>query len=178
MTENRPSVKTLNFQYAALYRVAAVVKEGMAYIKEEHLAALQADAESTGGRQWAVDVDGEKVATVSLSGGKSKPRVTDEAALIEWAQQHRPDMVETRPRLTAQAAGTLAALIEAYEDGDAVTAEGEVIPGVAETHGAVYQSLRFTGTKSVDGKRRMDDFIAELGLPSLIEDVAAQGGDE
>lgn len=172
-----PNLRTLNFQYAALKRISDTVKEGMAYIKEQHLAALQADAEQTGGRQWAVDVDGEKIATVSLSGGKVKPVITDEAALLEWAQTNQPDMVETRPRLNAQASGILSAITAEYVDGAPVTTDGEVIPGVTEGHGAIYQSLRFAGTKAVDGKAKMDDFIAELGIAGLIEDVATQGGD-
>lgn len=175
-SDNTPNLRALNLQYTALKRIADTVKEGMAWIKEQHLAALQADAERTNARQWAVDVDGEKVATVTLAGGKSKPAITSESALIEWAQEHHPDMVETRPRLTPQAAGTLAALIEDYVDGQAVTAEGEVIPGVEESHGSVYQSVRFASGKQVDGKKVMDGFITEMGLAGLIEDVAAQGG--
>lgn len=175
-TDNRPNLRTLNFQYAALKRVADVVKDGMAYIKDQHLAALQADAEQSGGRQWAVDVDGEKVATISLGGGKSKPVITDEAALIEWAQQNRPDMVEERPRLTEQAKrSTLPALIAAYADGEAVTEDGVQVPGVEEGHGSEYQSLRWAATKSVDGKGVMDEFISELGVAGLIEDVAEAG---
>ena len=175
-TENTPTLRTLNFQYAALKRVADVVKEGMAYIKDQHLEALQADAERSGGRQWAVDVDGEKVATISLGGGKQKPVITDETALIEWAQQNRPDMVETRPRLTEQAKrSTLPALVSTYADGEAVTEDGEALPGVEEGCGSEYQSLRWASGKAVDGKGVMDDFITELGVAGLIEDVAEAG---
>ncbi|MDN5687783.1 MAG: hypothetical protein L0G94_14090 [Brachybacterium sp.] len=176
-TQNTPSLRTLNFQYAALKRIADTVKEGMAYIKDQHLAALQADHENSNATKWDVTGDeGEKIATVTLAGGKSKPVITSESALIEWAQQNRPDMVESRPRLTEQAKGTLAALIETYVDGTPITEDGEPIPGVEEGHGSVYQSLRFTSTKQVDGKRVMDDFITELGLAGLIEDVATQSG--
>ncbi|MFE5777117.1 hypothetical protein [Brachybacterium sp. NPDC056505] len=174
-TDNRPNLRTLNFQYAALKRVADVVKDGMAYIKDQHLAALQADAEQTGGRQWAVDVDGQKVATISLGGGKSKPVITDEDALLAWAQQNRPDMVETRPRLTEQGKRSLASIVEDYVDGTPVTSDGEAIPGVEEGHGSEYQSVRWAATKSVDGKAVMDDFITELGVAGLIEDVAEAG---
>lgn len=175
---SRPNLRTLNFQYAALKRLADVVKEGMAYAKEQHLAALLEDAEQNDGTQWAVKIDDEKVATVTLAGGKSSPRVTNEADLIAWAQDHHPDMVETRPRLTPTAAGTLKALVADYIDGEAVTEEGELIPGVTETTGAVYQSVRFTKTKSVDGKALMGDFIETIGVAGLIEDVAAQQDEE
>lgn len=179
-TENTPNLRTLNFQYAALRRIADTVKDGMAYIKDQHLQALQDDHVNSNATKW--DVTGgdndEKIATVTLSGGKSKPSITDTDALIEWAQQHRPELVDTKPRLAPTARGELEAMIADYPDGTAVTRDGEPIPGVTEGHGATYQSLRFANTKSVDGKRIMDDFITELGLAGLIEDVANQGGDE
>lgn len=174
---NKPNLKTLNFQYAALKRIEAVVKEGMAFVKEAHLQALLADAENTGGKQWGVDIDGEKIATVSLSGGTSKPLVVDEGALIEWAMKNRPDLVDTRPRLSSQAAGTLKQLIAGYADGAALTADGEVVPGVSEGRSTVYQSLRFANSKTTDGKAKMEDFIAQIGLPALIEDIASAGGE-
>lgn len=177
-TDNTPNLHALNFQYTALKRIADTVKDGMAYIKEQHLQALLADAERTKSERWGVEVDGKKVATVTLAGGKSKPKVASEDQLIEWAQQHRPDLVDTKPRLSLQASTILAAIVEDYIDGQAVTADGEVVPGVEETHGAVYQSVRFTNTKAVDGKAVLGDYITELGLAGLIEDVAAQGGDE
>ena len=169
------NLRSLNLQFAALKRVEAVVKDGMAWVKERHLEALLADAESSGGRQWAVDIDGEKVATLTLAGGKAKPVIVSEAALIEWALVHRPDMVETAPRLTEQAKrSTLPALVADYVDGTPITEDGEVIPGVEEGHGAQYQSLRWTATKSVDGKAVMDAFISELGVAGLIEDITKE----
>ncbi|MFC0673509.1 hypothetical protein [Brachybacterium hainanense] len=169
------NLRSLNLQYAALKRIEAVVKEGMAWVKERHLEALLADTEQSGGRQWAVDVEGEKVATLSLSGGKSKPVIVSESELIAWALEHRPDMVETAPRLTEQAKrSTLPALVADYIDGTPVTEDGEVIPGVEEGHGSVYQSLRWTATKSLDGKGVMDAFITELGVAGLIEDITKE----
>lgn len=179
MTENTapntPNLRTLNFQYAALKRVADVVKEGMAYIKDQHLEALQTDSQQSSARQWTVDVDDTKVATVTLAGGTSSPRVANEAKLLDWAAEHRPDMVELRPRLTPQAAATLKAIVVDYIDGEAITEEGEVIPGVVEAISSEYQSVRWTSTKQTNGKNVMDDFLAELGIAGLIEDVAAQG---
>lgn len=175
-TDNAPNLQTLNFQYAALKRIADTVKDGMAYIKAQHLDALRADAERTKSERWGVEVEGKKVATITLAGGKIKPQVTRESQLIEWAQEHRPDLVDTQPRLSAQASTILSALVEDYIDGQAVTADGELIPGVEEGHGSVYQSVRYTNTKQVDGKAIMGDFISELGLAGLIEDVAEQAG--
>ena len=177
---SRPNLRTLNFQYAALKRLEAAVKEGMAYAKEAHLAALLEDAAQNDSTQWKVRLEegGDPVATVTLAGGKSSPRVTNEDDLIAWALEHRPDMVETKPRLTPQAAGVLKAIVADYIDGEAVTEDGELIPGVTESIGAVYQSVRFTNTKSVDGKALMGDFIETIGVAGLIEDVAAQQDEE
>jgi len=174
-TDHAPDLRTLNFQYAALKRVADVVKDGMAHIKEQHLQALLEEKSRTNSNRWVVDVDGKDVAVLSLAGGKSKPVIVSESALIEWATEQHPEMVETRPRLTEQARGILDALVADYVDGTPVTKDGEVIPGVEEGHGSVYQSLRFKADKHVDGKREMDQFLQELGVAGLIEDVVNGG---
>lgn len=81
--------------------------------------------------------DGEPLATFTISQPKPKTSVADDGALIEWAQENRPELVEevTAVRLRADAVKTLTA--ETTEvDGEHITDDGETVPGLRTTTAA------------------------------------------
>lgn len=81
--------------------------------------------------------DGEQVATLTLTQPKPKTDVVDDGALIEWAQENRPELVEevTTVRLRGDAVKTLTA--ETSEvDGEHITEDGETVPGLRTTTAA------------------------------------------
>jgi hypothetical protein len=76
------------------------------------------------------------VGSVTLAKGAVYASVTDEAALLEWAETNRPDAVTvvTTKVLAPWLRDELLAV--AKRDGDAVDANGELIPGITVREGS------------------------------------------
>lgn len=87
-----------------------------------------------------VRVNGAKVATATVNEPSAETKVTDEEALLEWARQNRPDLVEVIEHPATEAwtetrvkAPELTRLVQDSEDtgsGDLTTQDGEIIPGL------------------------------------------------
>lgn len=91
-------------------------------------------------KQTVVKINGAKVATATVGEPNPETTVTDQEALLAWATQNRPDLIETVDHPAVEAwtetrvkAPELTRLIEDSEDtgsGDLTTEEGEIIPGL------------------------------------------------
>lgn len=91
-------------------------------------------------KQTVVKIDGHKVATATVAEPKAETKVTDSEALLAWARENRPDLIETVEHPAQEAwtetrvkAPELTRLVEDSEDtgtGDLATGDGEIIPGV------------------------------------------------
>lgn len=116
-------------------------------MREDHLAMLVKSYGESGNKSFDVLLpDGTKVGSVSLAQAKGYDSVTDEAALIEWAEQF-PDAVVTSvtpervvPETVIPAVTTkrvdprwldeLTKNALEGDDGELLNAEGELIPGI------------------------------------------------
>jgi hypothetical protein len=111
--------------------------------------------------------DGTPVATLTLAGGNSTPRITDEAKFLAWVAEVHPTETETIVR-----PGYTEALLKAMkETGRAVDPKtGEVVPGVefADTKPYITPSFSKTGVGGRELIRRAWRDGA-ISLPSLLE---------
>ncbi len=104
-------------------------------------AELQATLTELGADRATAELDGVKVASLTLAGGKRSARVADERAFLSWVQTHRPGEVEQRVR-DAYRRQLLDAASAAGAPVDPNT--GEVIPGVEVADGTSYIATTFT----------------------------------
>ncbi|MBV7412325.1 hypothetical protein ACUH96_00765 [Dermabacteraceae bacterium P13077] len=164
------TLKDTNMVYAVQKLVADEVKARMEANKQAHLEMLRESAEVSGARQWAVEVDGEKVASLSLSARKASIKISDRAALAEAVAQAHPDMVELSLKPWAEKA--LLDSVTAVTDEGAVTRDGEILPGIVETPaGEPYQSLRWVK----GGKDHVVAAIREGRLSATVEAAGLAG---
>lgn len=106
------------------------------------------------------DAEGTELGTATLCGGKEKPKVTDEAALLAWVQENRPDQV----RQVVEPAYVKALLKQAEREGAAADeTTGEVIPGIEFVESGAYVTVKPNDL----AKDRMAELIAESGLLGL-----------
>lgn len=106
------------------------------------------------------DADGVELGTVTLTGGKEKATVTNEAALLEWVKVNRPDQL----RSIVEPAYVKALLKQADKEGAAVDeTTGEVIPGIDVETTNVSVSIRPNDL----ARERMGALVAESGLLQL-----------
>ncbi|MHC6175427.1 hypothetical protein [Glutamicibacter sp. X7] len=106
----------------------------------------KADAESEllpGDRRSVAFGDGGNAVLIGAV-TRTKPRtvwkVTDEAALGKWVQEHHPDKVEMIP--VPKEWFVKALLDQAAANGFPVTDDGEEIPGIEEKTGTSYASVK------------------------------------
>lgn len=118
--------------------------------------------------------DGTKVASLTVVGGESSPRVTDMAALLAWVQKNRPGETEVIVRKSY----IEHVLTEAKKAGRAMDrGSGETIPGIEFGDTTAYVKVDFVAGDT-DGRELVrrawrDGTVsipAVLGLPA--------GGDE
>lgn len=164
------SLRDTNLRYAALKLIAAMVDDAMKAEKAAHLEALQASAEESDARSWQVRIGDQKVAGITLSQSEAKPRITDEEDLADHLALAHPEMVETITRIKPWAQKQLLDSIVAVTEDGAVTADGELLPGIEMGQpGTPYQSLRWDS--KADGKRVMADAIRGGDLRELLSDL-------
>jgi hypothetical protein len=102
---------------------------------------LQATLADLGADRATAELDGTKVATLTLAGGKRTARVVDDREFLSWVREHRPGEVEQRVR-DAYRSQLLAAASAAGAPVDPNT--GELIPGVEVADGSPYIKTTFT----------------------------------
>lgn len=99
----------------------------------EALLTLHGD---TGAKSLDVRLpNGEQVATVTLPLSKAAPVVDDERALMEWATDSRPEWLVEVPATVKLNTARIFEEVTFTPDGEAVTAGGEIVPGVRYDNG-------------------------------------------
>ena len=89
-----------------------------------------------------------ELGTVTLTAGRVSWKVTDKAALVAWAVENAPHLVQFSPHIPDD---TLKTLLK-----DPTTPDGEILPGVEQTQGAPYPSVRL----SKDADRAVAEAVA------------------
>lgn len=165
MSDTQAALKRLG----AVAYVAGRVQQEHGDAKAAAKAALKAVGLNNGSLTAALD-DGTEIADVTLKKGAVSPRVVDEAALVEWLEANHPTEVETVTVTRPRAAFVSVLLERAKKDGIAVTADGEVIPGIDVTVGdpAIVVVPRQEAGPAI---------IAALATRELPAIAAALGGD-
>lgn len=139
----------------------AIVKEQIDDAKTEAYKAMQAGAVE---KIAAMDDAGAKLASVSLSSGRTRARVFDERALLEWVKRNHPGEVMETVRPSFLKALLDGAVTKADPDDDtAIGPDGEVLPGVELSRSEGYVSV----TSSAVAKERMRALLASSGLLAL-----------
>lgn len=118
--------------------VADFAKAEVEAERRDIFADLMTKYDEDGIKQIVIKLpDGEPLATFTISQPKPKTAVTDDGALIEWAQENRPELVETvtTVRLRGDAVKTLSAETTEVE-GEHITDDGETVPGLRTTTAA------------------------------------------
>lgn len=130
------SLKDAALRTAVLKAVADALKAEAEADRHELFAALVELYKESGAKSLDVRLpDGTKVATISLAIEQSKPVVTDHGALLAWALENRPEWCREIPARTDVAEAAVFESVEFTPDGQAVTSDGEIVPGVAVTPG-------------------------------------------
>lgn len=132
------SMKDIAKRAVAAKLVADQIKD----IEKQAKAELVAQMGDLGIRSLDVSGDAEeKLAVVSRTPGKKTAKVVDEAALLVWVRENRPDQL----REVVHEAYVDALKKLAVEHGSAVDeTTGEVIPGIEVTTGDPFVSTRPT----------------------------------
>ena len=138
--EPPPAVVAPAGQHPALLTWAALKVLGKkieALLKDT--APVVAEEIAVGDRVTVRDPAGDHLPGVRIAraNGAVKLQVTDEHAYLRWVQAHRPDQIDTSPRVHpafTKLLGTLGKKAGAIAD----PATGEIIPGVAMADGDPY----------------------------------------
>lgn len=159
-----------NLRFALLNAVHLAIKAELDAERADHTADLRELYEDSGVKSMDVKLPGgSKVATISLSVPKASTDVVDEAALLEWATESAPWLVETihHPEVPAYTVPAVPAYDEHRLDreylaewvkgvkptgsGEVVDPDtGEVVPGI--THTAEGAPKSFSVRYATDGR--------------------------
>lgn len=186
--------------YAVVRAFQDALKEFVESQRGEMFADLVERYEADGSKSWDINLPGDdkKVASLSLSISKPDPKIVSKQEFTNWAMFNAPDLVKTveRPATSEVVAKTTAldTLLSDYdatfnEDGQLVTKDGEVVPGVAQL---AERPTTFSLRWGTDGKRRveraymsgsLDDQLLDTPMPLLApvedaESVDDEDGDE
>lgn len=134
-----------------------ILKEWVAALEKEVQPSVRAGLEP-GEQTTAVMPDGTRIGKVSLTEVPEVVVITDEAALLAWVQEHRPD--EIIPTIRESFLTYLKDQVKKH--GYAHTPEGEIIPGIELVAG----TPRFTPTPNDEGRRLVKAFLADLSYRS------------
>ena len=125
-----------NLRDAAARAVVFQVLEQAAKARKDDAKAELAQLQpgDTVGGQW----DGQLLGKATMTAGRTKLVVTDEAALLAWLQDHHPTEIVVSPnqaylKALESTARTVGAVIDSI---------GEIVPGVELVHGDPYVSVR------------------------------------
>lgn len=83
-----------NLRLVLMKAVADAISERIAEFRQEHQEILMEIYSETLDKAFPVEIDGVKVATISLTGSAGGVEVTDETAFLAWAELNRPGSVE------------------------------------------------------------------------------------
>lgn len=132
--------KEKHFRTLLLNAMTAVVVDANKDSRAETLAQLVEIYETTGNKSVSVfGPDGDKVGAITLNESSPETVINDEAALVEWCKEHRPELLETIEHSPVEAwtetrvrPSALAHIVQDYRLADSiyVTAEGEPVDGV------------------------------------------------
>ena len=125
-----------DLRYAAARAVVFQVLEQAAKARKDEAKAELAQLQpgDTVGGQW----DGQLLGKATMTAGRTKLVVTDEAKLLEWLQKNHPTEIVFSPN---------PAYLKALEStarsvGAVIDNQGEVVPGVELVSGEPYVSVR------------------------------------
>lgn len=113
--------------------------------ENEYRATMTAQAE----REWREEGSAPTwrvagLGTVSASLTQDAVVVDDEAALLAWVKQHKPDEVETKEQIVATYRNALLKSIRVdAETGALVNAAGDPVPGVKLVPGGQFRGVSF-----------------------------------
>lgn len=114
------------------------------------------------------DLDGQELRLGNIQ--RTKPehvwRLTDPDALLAWAREAMPDLVDLKPVLDMDGVDEL--LEKVRRQNGAFTDEGEVIPGI--TYGPASSSY----TKIVPDRKHLAESLRVLRMEGKLEDVVFQ----
>jgi hypothetical protein len=135
------TLKEQNLRFLLMKTLTDMVKTETDAGRSELMEVLLEQFEETGTKSFSVGIPGaEKVATFTIAEPKPGHKV-NEAELLEWCQENRPDLVETieHPEMVLEAwtehklvDGTEKAITTDYKlaKDTYITEDGEPIPGV------------------------------------------------
>lgn len=133
------TLKEKNLQFLLMKTLTDMVKTETETARAELMEVLLSQFEDTGTKSFSIAIPGaEKVATFTISEPKPGHKV-NEAELLEWCKEHRPDLVQTIEHPPVEgwteyklADGTEKAITGDYKlaGGVYVTDDMEPIPGV------------------------------------------------
>lgn len=134
------TLKEETLRTAVMGAMSTVVKDVNEAQRKKLLDLLLEQYRETGTKSAIVkDLDGDKIATITLTESAASTVVTDQDAFLDWCRDHRPDLIETveHPPVEAwtevRVKGTAATVIaEEYKKAGSlyVTEEMEPVEGV------------------------------------------------
>lgn len=146
---------------AARAVVYQIIEQAAKARKDEARAQLSAlEPGDTLAAKW----DGQLLGKATMTTGRTKLVVTDEAKLLEWLQKNHP----TEIVITPNPAYLKALETMARDVGAVIDNQGEIVPGVELVHGDPYVSVRkekdapFVVAQLLSGGRVSLDGIKEL----------------
>lgn len=142
----------------ALLAGKLITEELKGQAEREELAQILSDDDTA--KVPVRDADGTELGTATLCGGKDKAKVVNEAALLAWVKEHRPDQL----RQVVEPAYIKALLKQADTEGAAADEDtGEVIPGIEIVESSSYVSVK----PNELARDRMAELIHDSGLLQL-----------
>lgn len=134
------NLKEQTLRTALMGAIASAVKDGNDEQRKTMLEQLLEQYTETGNKSFSVfNLDGDKVATITLNESKPETVVTDHDSFLDWCRENRPDLIETieHPPVegwteTRVKPAAVAHIVEDYKlAGDTyLTADGEPVEGV------------------------------------------------
>ncbi|CAB4218816.1 hypothetical protein UFOVP1608_53 [uncultured Caudovirales phage] len=145
--------------------VLTVMEDTIKARKDAIRAALSAELAATGADATSAFLNDEKIAKVSLAGGKYSAKVVDAKAFEAWVMENHPDEIlitsSVRSSFTDAVLKEIVAT-EAHLDPHFVFSSktGEIVPGVTFVQGSAYVSTRFES----GGRDRVLDALRDGSL--------------
>lgn len=134
------TLKEETLRTALMGAIAAAVKDGNDEQRRKILDQLLVEYRESGNKSFSVfNLDGDKVAAITLNESKPETVITDPDGFLDWCREHRPDLVEVveHPPVegwseTRVKPSAVAHVVEDYKlAGDTyLTVDGEPVDGV------------------------------------------------
>lgn len=152
-------------ELAIVTLIADIAKDQRDYLRGEMLGTLA----DLGADSTSADVDGERIAKVSIISPKASATVTNEAAFTTWVQERRPEEIVESVRESYKK--YLVDHCSEGPDGQAVDLNGEIIEGMAYRVREPYVSTRFekTGRNTLSAALKAGTMAYTLWSPKQLE---------